>query len=147
MKIFHALFFCMKINYSKLIELLLMKMKYATTSLVATGLDFGVFFLLVKQFSAQAVVAQPIAYTCGMLLNFLLQKQFIFDLNRKLSSVFLLSMALSFGGMALSTLLIYLLGKIDFLSEQTLILKIVVTAIVFFYNFYSKRYAFEKRFV
>lgn len=137
----------MKINYSKLVELLFMKMKYATTSLVATGVDFGIFFLLIQQFSFQNVVAQPIAYSCGMLVNFFLQKKFIFDLNRKLSNAFLLAMAVSFGGMALSTLLIYLLEKIVFLSEQTLILKILVTGIIFFYNFYLKRYAFEKRFV
>ena len=137
----------MKIKDTKLLDLILMKAKYATTSLVATAVDFGMFFFLINQFAFQTVVAQPIAYSCGMLVNFFLQKQFIFQLNRKLSNVFVLAMAVSLGGMAFSTFLMYLFEKITFFSEQTLILKILVTGIVFFYNFYFKRYAFEKRFV
>lgn len=124
-----------------------MKMKYATTSLVATAVDFGMFFLLLDQFGIQLVLAQAIAYSCGMLVNFFLQKKFIFELNRKLSKVFILAMSVSIGGMLLSTLLIFLLAKIPFLGMHTLLLKILVTGLVFFYNFYLKRYAFEKRFV
>ncbi len=82
-----------------------------------------------------------------MLINFLLQKKYIFKLNRSIKSTFLLSFAVSIGGIFLSTTIIYLLTKITIFAATPMLAKIVATGIVFFYNFYLKRFVFEKKFI
>ncbi|MEM7102845.1 MAG: GtrA family protein [Bacteroidota bacterium] len=123
-----------------------MKFKFALSSSVATIVDNVLYNVLVYYFFTP-VISNIISYATGTLINFVLQKKYIFDLNRKLSTAFMLSLLVSMGGLALSTLFIYLLNKIEFFNSYQVITKIVVTGIVFFYNFYLKRFAFEKRFV
>ncbi|MEM9990766.1 MAG: GtrA family protein [Bacteroidota bacterium] len=134
-------------NSKKLLQLFLMKLKYASTALVGTIVNWVVFFWLVKQLDMQVLFAEPIAYSCGVLINFVLQKTFVFQLERKLSTTFILSMLIAVGGVLFSTLLMFLLSKIPFLLAHTILLKLLVTGVGFFYNFYLKRYAFEKRFL
>ena len=49
--------------------------------------------------------------------------------------------------MALSTGIIYGLSQIEFFNERQYITKLCATGFVFFYNFYLKRYVFEKKFI
>ena len=43
----------------------------------------------------------------GMVINFLLQKKYVFELNRKVRTAFILSLAVSFGGIFISTSIIH----------------------------------------
>ena len=45
----------------------------------------------------------------------------------------------------MSSAIIYLLSKNPFLNENQYITKLISAGIVFFYNFFFKRYVFEKR--
>ncbi|MEL6720388.1 MAG: GtrA family protein, partial [Bacteroidota bacterium] len=75
------------------------------------------------------------------------EKYFVFESNRNTGQTFALAMLVSGVGYALSLGLVYLLNQNTFLQEHQLILKIVEKGILFMYNFYFKRFAFEKRFV
>ena len=116
------------------------------TSGLVTALDYVVYLLLVK-FVLFPVVANLVSYTAIMILNFVLQRYFVFDMERNIRRTFALAMAISTGGLVISTILIHYLDQIAYLSERQYALKAIVTSLLFFYNFYLKRYAFEKKFL
>ena len=120
------------------------KLKFASTSLVATVVDYVLYLSLVYS-GLDKVPSNIISASCGFLVNFFLQKKFIFQLRRKTGHTFLISMTFSALGIGLSTTFIYFLSKIPFLDSHQYITKLLVTGIMFFYNFYTKRLAFEKR--
>jgi putative flippase GtrA len=129
-----------------LTDLFKLKFKFAMTSAIATALDYVLYMVLVTWFFAP-VVSNIISYSISVVVNFSLQKRYIFTLERKVRTAFLLSVLVSVGGLILSTAIIYVLTKQAFFMEQQLITKLIATGLVFFYNFYLKRFVFEKRFV
>ena len=118
--------------------------KFAGSSSIATAIDYGLYLFLVGQ-ALSPVVSNIISATTGFLVNFLLQKKFIFALNRKTHHALGISAMFSGIGIALSTTLIWLFIKIPFLEKHQYITKLIVIGIVFFYNFFTKRFAFERR--
>ena len=130
----------------KIIELLGKKAKYAIGGGIATSVDYGIYFLLYSR-NVATVYAQIAAYSISVIVNFLFQKAFVFELNRSARSAFALSMLVSGGGLLLSTTLIYLLNLLPFFQQYQLLAKLITSGLVFFYNFYCKRYVFEKRFL
>ena len=131
---------------SKLKKLLFLKMKFALSSSVATGVDYVLYLSLVHNIFSP-VPSNIISASCGMIVNFILQKKFVFDLKRSVRSAFLLSVLVSVGGITLGTTIVYLLSNIPFFNLHQYITKICATGIVFFYNFYLKRFVFEKQFI
>ncbi|WP_353483815.1 GtrA family protein [Haliscomenobacter sp.] len=128
--------------------LLGLKLKYAASAGIATAVDYAVFFSLTKYLAFAPVQAQPPAYAVGVLINFLIARRYVFDLNRSVWSAFRWSVLVSLGGLTISTGLIYLFDhEVPFLQDKTLLAKILTSGIVFFYNFYLKRLVFEGKFV
>jgi putative flippase GtrA len=82
-----------------------------------------------------------------MIVNFFLQKRFVFALQRKVHTAFILAIVVSLGGIALGTLIIWALNHWPFFQVHQYITKLCATGLVFFYNFYLKRFVFEKRFL
>lgn len=132
----------------KLKTLLQLKLKYAASAGIATAIDYGIFFSLKNGFLFSATLAQPPAYAAGVVVNFLLQKRYVFELKRSAWAAFGLALVVSLGGLLLSTGIIYLLDNfIPFFREQTFLAKLLTSGIVFFYNFYLKRLVFEGKFI
>lgn len=131
---------------SSLPQLVRLKLKFATSSLLATAVDYLLYLYLVGSVFSP-VVSNVISAGTGMLINFLVQKTFVFELRRKLRATFAISLLTSLIGLAIGTGLIYLFNKVPLLYENQFITKALVIGMVFFYNFYMKRFAFEKRFV
>ena len=123
-----------------------MKTKFAASSGIATLVDMGLFALLSKITQIPVEVINIISSLVGMVINFLLQKKYVFQLNRKVRTAFLLSLAVSLGGIFISTSIIYFLKTIVIFQTYPIFAKIIATGIVFFYNFYLKRFSFEKKF-
>lgn len=130
----------------KVKELLLLKFKFGLSGLVATSINYGLYLLLVNRFLAP-VPANIIAYSTAVIVNFILQKRFVFSAQGKLSNVFLRAMLVSVIGLGIDTGIIYGLNRMAFFAEHQAITKLISTGIVFFYNFYFKRYAFERKFI
>ncbi|MEL7221780.1 MAG: GtrA family protein [Bacteroidota bacterium] len=133
-------------NRQRIKELFQKKFRYAIGGAIATAVDYLIYFGLYEQ-GVEPTYAQIPAYSVGMIVNFLIQKYFVFELNRSVRSAFLMSVLVSLGGLVLSTALIYLFNKVAFLQSYQLLIKLMTTGLVFFYNFYCKRYVFEKRFL
>jgi len=120
------------------------KIPFALTGLVATGINFGVYLLLVDRYLPPGP-ATVIAYSSSVILNFFLQRYFVFELNRSVRSAFALSMLVSAGGLVLDWLIVTGLHSFPYLGDQEWVIKLAATGIVFFYNFYAKRRVFEGR--
>lgn len=125
-------------------KLFFLKAKFAVSGLVATVIDYGLYMVLVTWF-LPPVTSNIISYSLAVLANFSMQKRFIFRLQGSTGRAFLLSMLASAIGLLISTGLIYLLNLYPFFAERQYLTKIVATGMVFFYNFYTKRYIFERR--
>ena len=126
--------------------LVLLKIKFGLSSTVATAVDYTLYLVL-EHFFFTPVVSNLISQSCGMVVNFLMQKRFVFVLQRKVWLAFFLSMGVSVGGIIIGTAIIYLLNLWPFFEAHQYITKICATGVVFFYNFYFKRYVFEKKFI
>ncbi|OAV45540.1 GtrA family protein [Lewinella sp. 4G2] len=118
------------------------KIPFAMTGLVATGINYGVYLLLVDRYLPPGP-ATLIAYSSSVILNFFLQRYFVFELNRSLRSAFAWSMVVSAGGLLLDWLIIIGLHQFPLVGNEEWLIKLIATGIVFFYNYYLKRYVFE----
>lgn len=122
------------------------KFKFAITSSVATALDYGVYISLTMLAHFSETLSHGISYTLAMILNFILQKKFIFANNRKTGYAFTLSVTFSLIGWLISQALFnFLIHYFDFFKTNDILAKITVTATIFLYNFYTKRFSFEKK--
>lgn len=128
-------------------KLFFLKIKFATTSLVATTVDVGLFYILTHFFDTESVPATLIAASCGMVINFFMQKRFVFALKRGLYTAFTLSMLVSLSGVGLDVLIVWFLSRFPFFQAYVILPKLIAKGIIFFYNFYLKRFVFEGRFV
>lgn len=129
-----------------IVNLFMMKAKFAMSSSIATLVDYFLYQVLVKHlFSPE--ISNLISASVGMLINFFLQKKYIFELKRSVKIAFLISLLVSIGGIGISTVIIHFLNKSEVLAGNQYIIKAIATGTVFFYNFYMKRFAFEKRFI
>ena len=120
------------------------KLKFASTSAVATAVDYLLYLLLVELVGMPKVTSNLISASCGFLINFILQKRYVFVLRRKVHAAFIWSVSASVIGIGISTLLIHFLSKIPVLDEHQFITKLIVIGLMFFYNYYTKRFAFER---
>lgn len=136
----------MSIQKDNIVKLLLLKAKFAMSSSLATAVDYFLYQILVKELFSP-VVSNIISASVGMIINFILHKKYIFKLNRSARMAFLLSALVSIGGISISTGIIFMMNKVEFLQSNQYVIKAIATGIVFFYNFYMKRFAFEKKFL
>ena len=120
------------------------KIKFGMTSTIATAVDHIIYLVLIKYIIESK--AHFISYAIGMITNFLLQKRFVFMLKRKVYAAFVLSVTFSIIGLFAGTFLIHTFAKIDFFGDHKYYNKLLVTLIIFIYNFYTKRFAFEKEY-
>ena len=123
-----------------------MKVKFAMSSSVATLVDYVLYQVLVR-YLFSPVASNLISATVGMVINFFLQKKYIFELKRSVNIAFIISLLVSVGGIGISTIIIHFLNNSEMLSGNQYIIKAIATGTVFFYNFYMKRFAFEKRII
>ena len=133
----------MNLTY-KLKNIIIPKVKFAITSSVATLIDHLIYIILINWFIES--IANLISYSIGMFINFMLQKKFIFILKRKLYITLIMSIFFSLAGLSLTTVLIHFFSRNTFFSQHKYVNKLLATGIVFIYNFYTKRFAFEKEY-
>ncbi len=120
------------------------KIPFAITGGIATGVNYGLFMLLADRY-LERVPATMIAYSSSVVLNFFMQRYFVFELKRSARSAFGLSMLVSGGGLVLDAVLVGGLNLIPFFHARKWLTKLLATGIVFFYNYYGKRRVFEGR--
>ena len=135
----------MKSFLIKLWELFKQQVKFATSGLVATSIDYVLYLLLVHSLFSP-VPSNVISYSIAMVINFLMQKKFVFALQGSAFKTFIMSLGVSMGGLLLSSSIIYGLSQFPYYWQRQYLTKFIATVIVFFYNFYLKRIVFENCF-
>jgi putative flippase GtrA len=121
------------------------EIKFAFSGIAAIVVDYVIYLLLVNRVFSETI-SNIISYSCGVVFNFFLHKRFVFELRRPATHAFALSMLISIGGLGISTAMVFFLSKNAFFFKHQYLTKLCSTAVVFFYNFFMKRFAFEKRF-
>lgn len=115
--------------------------RFAATSLIATLVDYFLYLFLVVHLVP--VVSQLISSGVGMIINYFLQKRFVFQGgSRSDRMAFLLSIVFSLVGIGLGAGMVYLLNFIPFFQETQWVTKAIVIGLVFFYNYATKKIAF-----
>lgn len=117
------------------------------SSAIATSTDYVIYGILTHWLGITQTSAHLFSASCGMLVNFFLQKRFVFELRRNVRNAFIGALLVSIGGILLGMFIIWLLNHFPFFQQTPFASKICATGVVFFYNFYLKRYVFEKRFI
>ena len=115
--------------------------RYAIVSFIVTAVDYSTFFFV--YYFTNVLTAQILAYTVAILLSFKLHGNFVFGVYRKthvaLSAVILFSLF----GLLASYIMLYLFMV---LINNVFIAKILLTATMFIYNYFSKKFAYgDKR--
>lgn len=116
--------------------------RFALTGLIATGINYGLYLLLVDRV-LDPVPATVVAYSSSVVLNFFLQRYFVFELRRSLGAAFALSMLVSLGGLLLDAGIVWALHQFPLVGQREWLIKLVATGVVFFYNYFGKRRVFE----
>lgn len=114
--------------------------RFFGTSVLGTGVDFLIYAGLVQVISPAP--ANFFSASAGLVTNFFLQKNFVFNPSNSPGRAFTLSLIFSLCGLGLGTALIYLLTTFTPLATLPLVAKIITTAIIFFYNYFTKKIAF-----
>lgn len=148
--------------YAFALSFALNKIKFGIASIVSTLIDyatFNLFFYLVLNpdkiieidlFFWQiklndSLQANIISYGIGIIVKYIIIKEFVFSLQRSKMAAFWLSILFSLIGLVLRTIALNLLNYIAFLEANQYITMIIAIGLVFFYNYYTKRYAFERK--
>ncbi|MAZ37370.1 MAG: hypothetical protein CL842_07965 [Crocinitomicaceae bacterium] len=118
--------------------------KFGASSVVATGADILLFTFVFTQF-LPVFESEILSGFIGMLINFVLQKRFVFHLQRNQYLAFFMSVGFSLFGLFLGGFLIQSLVKIELLATYLILPKLILTGFKFFFNYYTKRWVFEKK--
>lgn len=130
---------------NKWIRLVWLKGRFALAGMAATVVDYTIYLSIVDRLFEPAA-SNVISYSCGAGINFLLHRWFVFRLQRPPMKALALSLLVSIGGLLFSTGIVHGLSQLVFFDARQYLTKAMATGIVFFYNFYLKRFAFERRF-
>lgn len=114
--------------------------RFFGTSVIATGVDFLLYSALIQGLSP--TLSNLISATAGLLTNFFLQKRYVFNPRNTWYTSLVLSTLFSVLGLGIGTGLIYIMTNFTLLSEKPLIAKVISTALIFFYNYFTKKIAF-----
>lgn len=116
--------------------------KFGLVSGLATICDFALFtFVLTKVLPV--FWAELGAAFVGMIINFFMQKRFVFMLNRKAYQAFFLSITTSVLLMVLGAFAMKGLTEIAFFATHLVIAKILIMGSKFLVNYFTKRWVFE----
>ena len=129
-------------------ELVQQMVRYAFVGGAATVADWGSLFILHDTLKMQVLIATAIACFAGILTNYFLSKRFVFkqEIGIKKRYEFMMHAIIGLIAMGFSLLLMYIFNML--LGIHWLISKIIMTAIVFVWNFAARKMlyvVFEKK--
>ncbi|UKN02141.1 GtrA family protein [Paracrocinitomix mangrovi] len=118
--------------------------KFMLASVIATLVDIILFTFVLTQF-LPVFESELIAGFVGMCINFFIQKKYVFELKRNQVIAFALSISLSLVAILLGGLIVKFLVTFDFFATYLILAKLIVVGIKFFFNFFTKRWVFERK--
>lgn len=120
-------------------------LKYQTAALIATLVDFGVFFILKDVFNVWYVYATAIGALMGAITNFILCRNWAFSAReKKLVNQIGRYIMVSLGSLLLNTVLVYVITELFKVHENySRVITAILVAIT--YNFTLQKYFVFKK--
>lgn len=130
--------------------------RYSIVGGIASVIDISVFTLLAVTFDFDHLVSNSAAFLCGLIINYLLCKKWVFSNSHSTNYIdFFPFAAIGIVGILISNLILYflidieILAKILFFASEDLIIlvaKLTAVFIVLFWNFIArKKIVFSKK--
>ncbi len=125
---------------SKTDNLFVQIFRYTFVGGVAFIVDFSLLYLLTDLFKIHYLVSAGISFIFGLLVNYLLSILWVFN-SRKIKNVlneFLFFTLIGLFGLGITEVLLWMLT--DLFALYYLYSKIITTVIVYFWNFFARKY-------
>jgi len=90
-------------------------------------------------------ISHVISYSSGMVINFTLQKIFVFNQVHRTRNVIIIVTLFFVLGLIWSSVFVHFITQINFFMNKQPITKSIVIGMLFFYNYFTRRIAFEGR--
>lgn len=116
--------------------------KFGIIGLIATIIDWTIFFVLNSIVNIQYLISGLIAFLFSFIFNYILSIKWVFDVKKESFLILAKFVILSFVGLGLNELLLFLF--IDKLLIKVMISKVLSSFIVMIYNFITRKIFIEK---
>jgi len=116
------------------------KVKYLISSIIVTSVDYLVFIVAFKVVGL--IIANTLSYVVALNLSFNIQKRYIFKTERNITTAYIYIVIFAIVGVIISTTTLYVL---NYFLRNIILAKVILIIIMFYYNFYSKKYAFNDK--
>lgn len=136
---------CKILHLTKYEKILRQLAKFVITGVIATAIDWVIFYVLVYPLQMNPLVAQIFSFLVSTLFNYWSNTKWVFDTTKhktrkRLVTEFFIISAVALGiSEALLALFINILGMNDMLA------KVITTAIVMVFNFVTRKLFLEER--
>lgn len=136
---------CRTFHLTKYQKFLTQLVKFGITGVIATAIDWAVFYVLVYPMQMNPLVAQLFSFLLATLFNYYSNTLWVFDTTknktrrRLMTEFFIISVV----GLGISEALLALL--INVLAMNDMLAKIITTAIVMVFNYITRKLFLEER--
>lgn len=104
-------------------------------------IDYGLLYLLTEYLHCNYLLSSALAFTIAVIINYILCKKFVFQVQNKSKKAFLLFVFTSIIGLGINQLCMWFL--VEFLFWHYLLAKILATMIVTGWNYITKKIVLE----
>ena len=120
-------------------------LKFCVVGVICTIIDFGTLILLREVFGVNYLVANIAAFTVSVIVNYILSMRYVFQGKKNTSKVreFIIFVVLSAIGLGLNEFLMWV--SVTNFGLNYIVGKVIATAIVMVYNFFSKKICLEEK--
>lgn len=126
-------------------KLIKQALRFCVVGAICTIIDFAVLILLREVFGVNYLIANVAAFTVSVIVNYFLSMRFVFQGKKDANKIreFIIFVILSAIGLGLNELLMWL--SVSNLGLSYIWGKVIATAIVMVYNFFSKKIFLEEK--
>ena len=124
-------------------ELLNQIFKFIIVGGIATLIDWILYYILNSVFNINPLISNIFSFSLSLIYNYIASVKWVFNVSKKKNKkrIFMEFIILSVVGLLISEFLIWLL--VDKLSINSMISKIISTAIVMVFNFITRKIFLE----
>lgn len=110
-------------------------LKFGVVGFIGVGIDFFITWLCKEKIGINKYISNAVGFSFAVINNFLWNRYWTFEANNQpFGEQFLKFVLISIAGLAINTLLLFLIVK--FLKINFYVTKLLVIGLVFFWNFF-----------